>query len=147
MDGLTIDPRTGGLDQPTDRGIEAHGRLRPFLVAGIRFGPRVSDVVDGVDCFGLRVEPNAGLIIPLSCLSVGIQIGSERTGEEGDPILTDLREPSATFAAENGHSVEMAICEETSEGFRSRGTDHDAGDWTKREPPEALFAWKPPSSG
>ncbi|MFO8034276.1 MAG: formylmethanofuran dehydrogenase subunit E family protein, partial [Candidatus Bipolaricaulota bacterium] len=84
METLSIDPREVDLQRMIERGVELHGHLGPYLVAGIRMGLLALELLESSGYFGLSAVSEAGREPPRSCLSDGIQIGSGCTAGKGN---------------------------------------------------------------
>ena len=141
METLRIDPETADLDRMIERGIDLHGHLGPFLVAGIRMGLLALDLLESPGYFGIDAESETGTVTPLSCLTDGIQIGSGCTTGKGNLRVTEAHRPRVHFSVKDGHKVTIELRSDVMQEFRE-GEINEESERTKRRPLEELFTWE-----
>ncbi len=141
METLRIDTETADLDRMIERGIDLHGHLGPFLVAGIRMGLLALDLLESPGYFGIDAESETGTVTPLSCLTDGVQIGSGCTTGKGNLRVTEARRPRVHFSVKDGRKLTIALRSDVMQEFRE-GEINEESERTKRRPLEELFTWE-----
>ncbi len=141
METLSIDPRTADLQGMIDRGVELHGHLGPYLVAGIRMGLLALELLESPGYFGLSAVSKAGRKPPLSCLSDGIQIGSGCTAGKGNLSIEDGGEARAHFRTEQGKRLTISLRPEIEREFAD-GDAHALSERVAELTLEELLQWE-----
>jgi len=141
METLTIDPRKADLQEMIERGVELHGHLGPYLVAGIRMGLLALELLQSPGYFGLSAVSEAGRKPPRSCLSDGIQIGSGCTAGKGNLEINDVGRAQVHFRNDQGKSLSVSLRPEVENEFAD-GDPHALSERVAKLSLEGLFEWK-----
>lgn len=137
-----IDVRRLKIEEVIERGIELHGHLGPFLVAGIKMGHLALKELNSKGHNELDVLIETGTKPPLSCLIDGIQISTGCTMGKGNIKVIDNKKTRATFNKEE-KSIEIELRPDI---LREIDEKKDNPEETAKRlidiPEEKLFQWK-----
>lgn len=137
-----INVRRLKIEEVIERGIEFHGHLGPFLIAGIKMGHLALKELNSKGHNELRVLIETGTKPPLSCLVDGIQISTGCTTGKGNLKVIDKKKMRATFSKEK-KSIEIEL---RAEILRMIDEEKDSYEETAKRlidmPEEEIFQWK-----
>lgn len=141
METLRIDPEAVDLEGMIERGVELHGHLGPYLVAGIRMGLLALGLLGSAGYFGISAVSEAGRKPPMSCLSDGVQIGSGCTAGKGNLKITDAGQAQVHFHTEGGAAMTIRLRPEMVQAF-AEGDCNALSRHVSACPLEELFTWE-----
>ncbi|WP_316965946.1 formylmethanofuran dehydrogenase subunit E family protein [Candidatus Methanocrinis natronophilus] len=147
-----MEKRSGGSEGPclclqemTDRAVEFHGHLGPFLVLGVRMGLFARRELDSA-MGEMEVVARTGGVPSLSCLLDGIQISTGCTMGKGKIFAEPPGLPEAEFSAGDRILTIRAKDEVVDEIRRWRErypSLEDVAREIQERSDEELFDWKP----
>jgi len=130
------------IDEVINKGVEFHGHLGPFLIAGIRMGHLALRELNSKGYSELSVLVQTGTKPPISCLIDGIQVSTGCTLGKGNVKVMDKKKAKVIFT-KDGKSIEIEL---KSDILRMISEDKDDCEKMAKKliniPEEQLFQWK-----
>lgn len=135
-----IDLSQVDINKLVDKGVEFHGHLGPFLIAGIRMGLLALRELESEGYRDLTAKVGTGNKPPLSCLADGIQISTGCTLGKGNIEIRENGYPKAEFSG----NEKQLIIELRPEIFEkiSDGPTQARAQEIMNLPESELFQWK-----
>lgn len=133
-----IDGNKLKVDEVISKGVEFHGHLGPFLVAGIKMGRLALEKLGSKGYSDLSVVVETGTRPPVSCLIDGIQISTGCTLGKGNVKVENKGKAKAIFTKDK-KSVEIEL---SSQILKLIDEEDDCEEMAKRVanmPEEQLF--------
>ena len=130
------------IDQVINKGIEFHGHLGPFLVAGIKMGHLALRELDSKGHSELSALVQTGTKPPISCLIDGIQVSTGCTLGKGNVKVIDNKKARASFSKDE-KSIEIELKADVLKMISEEKSNCE--EMAKKIidiPEEQLFQWK-----
>lgn len=137
---LEKDSELTDLKKLVEVGVQFHGHLGPYLVAGIRMGRFALRKLDSPGYKDLNVEVKTGARPPISCLADGIQVATGCTLGKGNIKIVAGDLPSATFRSGN-RSLSVAYRPEAEHPIEFSSLE-EAANHLLDLPEEDIFRWE-----
>jgi len=142
MEMRKIDVARLKIDEVINKGVEFHGHLGPFLVAGIKMGHLALRELNSRGHSELSVLVETGAKPPISCLIDGIQVSAGCTLGKGNVKVIDKKKAKAIFT-KDGKSIEIELRPDI---LRMINEEKDNCEEMAKKlsemPEEQLFQWK-----
>jgi len=142
MEMRKIDVTRLKIDEVIDKGVEFHGHLGPFLVAGIKMGYLALRELNSKGHSELSVLVETGTKPPISCLIDGIQISTGCTLGKGNVKTIDKKKAKAIFT-KDGKSIEIELRSDISKMInKEKDNCKEMAKKLSKMAEEQLFQWK-----
>jgi len=142
MDMRKINVTRLKIDEVINKGVEFHGHLGPFLIAGVKMGHLALRELNSKGHSELSVLVETGTKPPISCLIDGIQVSTGCTLGKGNVKVIDKKKAKAIFT-KGGKSIEIELRPDV---LRMISEEKDNCEKMARKlsgvPEEQLFQWK-----
>lgn len=135
-----IDLSQVDINKLIDKGVEFHGHLGPFLIAGIRMGLLALRELESEGYRDLIAKVDTGNRPPISCLADGIQISTGCTLGKGNIEIIKKGDPKAEFS-KDGRQLTIELKQEIFEKISDGPTQAQAQE-IMNLPESELFQWK-----